>query len=272
MHTIKRFGLHLLCSIVLSFFYMGFSNTLLAATEPRIMHWTVGGVAREALVYIPASAKQTAAPVVFVFHGHGGTMNNILRGKDLDKLWPEAIIVSPQGLNTPGQLTDPNGELPGWQKAAGDMNDRDLLFFDAMLKTLHEEYKIDDKRIYATGHSNGGGFTYLLMETRNEILAAAAPSAAAAIRVLGRIKPKPMMHIIGEKDPLVKPEWQEATIKGMLNINHCSKEGQAYATDATLYPSSTGNPVIVYKHKGGHVFPQEAVVVAIQFFKSIVKP
>ncbi|MES2332570.1 MAG: esterase [Bacteroidota bacterium] len=236
------------------------------------MHWTVGGVEREALVYIPETAKRIAAPIVFVFHGHGGNMNNILRGKGIDKLWPEAIIVSPQGLNTPGQLTDPKGELPGWQKAVGDMNDRDLLFFDAMLKTLHEEYKIDDKRIYATGHSNGGGFTYLLMEARNDVLAATAPSAAAAIRALTRIKPKPMMHIIGEKDPLVKPEWQEATIKGMLKINSCSNDGQAYATDATLYPSSTGNPVIVYKHKGGHVFPQEAVAVVIQFFKSTVKP
>jgi polyhydroxybutyrate depolymerase len=256
----------------MAIFFMGFSIALLASTEPKIMHWTVGGVDRMALVFIPESAKKTSTPIVFVFHGHGGNMNQILRGKDIDKLWPEAIIVSPQGLNTPGQLTDPNGELSGWQKSAGDMNDRDLLFFDAMLKTLHDEYKIDDKRIYATGHSNGGGFTYLLIETRNEVLAAAAPCAAAAVRALSRIKPKPIMHIIGSQDPLVKPEWQEATIKGMLSINNCSKEGQAYATDAIIYPSSTGNPVIVYKHSGGHSFPQEAVVVAIQFFKSTVKP
>ncbi len=272
MFTIRRFPIKLFRSISMVVFFMGFSMAVLAAPEPKIMHWTVSGVEREALVYIPESAKQTAAPIVFVFHGHGGNMNNILKGKGIDKLWPEAIIVSPQGLNTPGQLTDPKGELPGWQKAAGDMNDRDLLFFDAMLKTFHEEYKIDDKRIYATGHSNGGGFTYLLIETRNDVLAAAAPSAAAAIRSLPRLKPKPIMHIMGEKDPLVKPGWQEATIKGMMAINSCSKDGQAYATDAIIYPSSTGNPLIVYKHKGGHVFPQEAVAVVIQFFKNTVKP
>lgn len=258
-------------SFRIAVFFMCYSVALMAATEPKVMHWTVGGIEREALVYIPESAKLNLTPVVFVFHGHGGNMNNILKGKDIDKLWPEAIIVSPQGLNTPGRLTDPRGELPGWQKGPGDMNDRDLLFFDAMLKTFREAYKIDDKRIYATGHSNGGGFTYLLMETRNDVLAAAAPSAASAVLALSRIKPKPLMHIMGEKDPLVKPEWQEATIKGMLKINSCSKDGQAYATDATLYPSTTGNPLIVYKHKGGHVFPQEAVAVVIQFFKSIVK-
>ncbi|MDB5210042.1 MAG: esterase [Sediminibacterium sp.] len=272
MPTVKKFPANFFLRILIAFFCIVFSIATATATEPKIMHWTVGGVEREALVYIPETAKRIAAPVVFVFHGHGGNMNKILRGKGIDKLWPEAIIVSPQGLNTPGQLTDPKGELPGWQKAPGDMNDRDLLFFDAMLKTLHEEYKIDDKRIYATGHSNGGGFTYLLLEARNDVLTAAAPSAAAAIRALTRIKPKPMMHIIGEKDPLVKPEWQEATIKGMLKINNCSNDGQAYATDATLYPSSTGNPVIVYKHKGGHIFPQEAVAVVIQFFKATAKP
>lgn len=258
----------LFAAVLLLFFSGGF----IAASTPKLMHWTIDGVDRDALVYIPESAKLHPAPVIFVFHGHGGNMNNILKGKDIDKLWPEAIIVSPQGLNTPGQLTDPNGRLAGWQKTPGDMNDRDLLFFDAMLKTLHEEYKIDDKRIYATGHSNGGGFTYLLMETRSEVLAAAAPCAAAAIRALSRIKPKPLLHIMGENDPLVKPEWQEATIKGMLKVNSCSQQGQIYAVDATLYPSSTGNPVIVYKHKGGHIFPQEAVAVVIQFFKTVVKP
>lgn len=272
MHIVKRLSAIIVYRLLIVTFFTVFSLALLAAQETKVMHWTVGGVDRQALVYIPEGAKNNATPVVFVFHGHGGNMNQIVRGRNFDKLWPEAIIISPQGLNTPGRLTDPDGKLPGWQSGAGNMNDRDLLFFDAMLKTLHEEYKIDDKRIYATGHSNGGGFTYLLMETRSDVLAAAAPSAAAAMLAVSRIRPKPMIHIIGEMDPLVKPEWQEVTIKGMMKNNHCSNEGKAYATDATIYPSTTGNPVIIYKHKGGHVYPQEANAVVIQFFKSIVKP
>jgi polyhydroxybutyrate depolymerase len=257
--------------VIMSIMIFGFVLDINAA-ELKVMHWTVDGVEREALAYIPDSAKFTKTPVVFVFHGHGGNMNNMFKICGIDKLWPEAIIISPQGLNTPGPLTDPNGRLPGWQKGPGDMNDRDLLFFDAMLKTLHEQYLIDDKRIYATGHSNGGGFTYLLLETRSNVLAAGAPSAASAIKSLSLIKPKPIIHILGEQDPLVNPKWQEATINGILKINSCSKVGQLYATDALIYPSATGNPVIVYRHKGGHVFPQEAVAVVIQFFKSTVKP
>lgn len=238
----------------------------------QTMHWKVGDTTREAMVYIPASAKSKPTPVIFVFHGHGGTMRNMFNARGFEKLWPEAIIVAPQGLNTPGQLTDPQGNLPGWQKAPGDMGDRDLLFFDAMLKTLKQDYKVDDKRIYATGHSNGGGFTYLLWATRGDIFAAVAPSAGVGLRYANLLKPKPAMHIMGEHDPLVKPEWQKMQYTQVLKLNSCSNTGEAYAPLATLYPSASGNPVVLYIHPGGHVYPQEANAVVIKFFKSMAKP
>ena len=61
-----------------------------------------------------------------------------------------------------------------------EQGDRDLKFVDAILKTLREKYKVDDRRIFATGHSNGGGFTYLLWAARGKELAAIAPVAAGA--------------------------------------------------------------------------------------------
>ena len=238
----------------------------------KVMNWSVDNTDRQAMVYIPASAKTTATPVIFVFHGHGGNMTNMFRSHSFDKLWPEAIIVCPQGLNTPGQLTDPAGNLPGWQKAPGDMSDRDLHFFDAMLQTFRQDNKLDDKRIYATGHSNGGGFTYVLWAARGDVFAAVAPSSAAALRLAYLLKPKPAMHIMGESDPLVKPEWQHAMCNRVMKLNSCSTTGQSFATDATLYPSTTGNPFVLYLHPGGHVYPEAADAVVISFFKSIVKP
>src|SRR6266545_8404713 len=50
-----------------------------AANEPAWREWTVDGVVREALVYVPAKAKTDATSVVFAFHGHGGSMNNAAR-------------------------------------------------------------------------------------------------------------------------------------------------------------------------------------------------
>ena len=89
-------------------------------------------------------------------------MNNAARSFQIHERWDEAIVVYMQGLNTPGQLTDPEGKKRGWQKEKGDQKDRDLRFFDEVLKAMKSEYKVDVKRIYSTGHSNGGGFTYLL--------------------------------------------------------------------------------------------------------------
>ena len=80
-----------------------------------------------------------------------------------------------QGLPTPGQLTDPEGKRNGWQKTVGDQKDRDLKFFDAVLTKLKADYKVDESRIYSMGHSNGGGFTYLLWAARGDQFAAFAP-------------------------------------------------------------------------------------------------
>lgn len=131
--------------------------------------WKVDGVSREALIYVPAAAKTVPTPVVFAFHGHGGTMKHAATTFAYHKYWPEAIAVYMQGLNTPGVLTDHQGKKPGWQRTVGDQNDRDLNFFDAVLATLRKDYRVDKKRIYATGHSNGGAFTYLLWAAGRDV-------------------------------------------------------------------------------------------------------
>src|SRR5262245_34069294 len=111
-----------------------------AADLPARREWKVGDVTREALVFIPDSAKTNPAPVVFAFHGHGGLRQNAARMFSIHTRWPEAIGVYMQGLNTPGRLTDPQGKAPGWQREIGDQADRDVKFFDAVLKSLKEEY------------------------------------------------------------------------------------------------------------------------------------
>ena len=244
---------------------------LAADTVPESLHrWElmVDGVAREALVSVPASAKEKAAPVVFAFHGHGGNMRNAARSFAMHQHWVEAICVYPQGLNTPGRLTDPEGKKPGWQSGVGAQGDRDLKFFDALLAKLKQDFKVDARRIYSTGHSNGGGFTYLLWAERGEILAAVAPSAAsAARRQPDRLKPLPAMHVAGEKDPLVKYEWQQAVMAAVRKINGCEAEGKPWAKLCTEYPSKTGTPFVAFIHPGGHEFHKDAPALIARFFQ-----
>lgn len=249
-----------------------------AADEPVRKEWSVDGVAREAMVYVPASAKTNAAPVVFVFHGHGGGMRLTERGWSIHKVWPEAIVVYPQGLNTPGKLTDPEGKKTGWQSAMGLQGDRDLKFFDVMLASLKSDYKVDTKRIFATGHSNGGAFTYLLWQARGDVFAAFAPSAAPATflaegkAVTDKLKPKPFLHFGAENDPLVKFAWQKATIDKLKEFNQCG-EGKSWMDEkgATIYASKVGAPVVTYIHNGEHKFPSNAPALMVKFFKEYGK-
>lgn len=228
----------------------------------------VDGAARGGFVYAPAKAKEALTPVVFVWHGHGGTAASAGRSFEMRKHWPEAISVYLQGLNTPGRLTDPEGKKPGWQHSAGAEGDRDLKLFDAVLAQLKQTYKVDAKRIFSTGHSNGGGFTYLLWEMRPDVLCAVAPSAASSARLADRaFKPKPCMHIAGTNDPLVKYAWQELAMAKVKQINQCESEGKPWAKNCTLFTSKVGAPFVAFIHPGTHKFAEEAPALIARFFK-----
>ena len=243
---------------------------------PAEKEWKIDGVARKALVYAPAATTQ-AAPVVFAFHGHGGTMNNAAKSFSFHTIWPEAIVVYMQGLPTPGRLTDPEGKLPGWQMGVGSQGDRDLKFFDEVLATIKKDYKVDANRIFATGHSNGGGFTYLLWEARGDVFAAVAPSAAATAKILNFTgKPKPALHVAGEKDQLVKYEWQQRVMEAVRKINGCDAQGTEWAKSGdlvgTIYPSKTGTPFVSLIFPGTHTFPAKAPELIVKFFKMVTDP
>lgn len=231
---------------------------------PQRLTWQVDGLEREALVYWPA--EKSGSPVVFGFHGHGGTAQNVARTFRFQQLWPEAIVVYMQGVPTPGRLSDPQGKRNGWQHDPGDHGDRDLKFFDAVLATLREKSKVDEDRIYASGHSNGGAFTYLLWAQRPDVLAAFAPSAAGS-RSVGTLKPKPAMHVAGEQDPLVKYAVQQRVIQAVRAINGCDDAGRAWAEGCTLYPSTKGAPFVAFIHPGDHKYPAEAPPLIVRFFK-----
>ncbi len=276
--------LRALCLLTVGLFI---AFNLRAADALARREWKVDGVVREALVHVPSDAKKNSAPVVFAFHGHGGSMNNAARMFHIETLWPEAIVVYMQGLNTPGRLTDPEGKKPGWQQGIGDQNDRDLKFFDAVLASLKNDYKLDAKRIYSTGHSNGGSFTYLLWEARGELFAAFAPSASLS-RSLVQPKgfgpadvsekpanaakrmflPKPVLHVAGENDPLVKFEWQKMMIEAVRKLNQCG-DGKPWEKEkqCMLYESKVGAPVVTFIHPGTHKYPDEAPAIIVKFFK-----
>lgn len=240
---------------------------LAAGDEAHRMEWKVDGTTREALVYSPSKEGSGVPPLVFGFHGHGGSMQNAARTFAIQEQWPEAVVAYPQGLPTPGRLTDPEGKKAGWQFAPGEQEDRDLKLFDAILASLKEKYKIDEKRIYCTGHSNGGAFTYLLWASRSDLFAAIAPSAAPAPRNLKDVHPCPVFHAAGEKDPLVQFEFQQKSLIAVRTLNGCDEKVKEWDQGCTLYPSSKDAPVVIFIHPGGHAFASNTPALIVKFFK-----
>ena len=241
----------------------------LPAAELQLREWNVDGTVRQALVRIPDSVPETGLPLVFAFHGHGGSMQNAARTFRVHEIWPEAAVVYMQGLPTPGQLTDREGKRNGWNSSPDDADNCDLKFFDTVYASLAGQ--IDSNRVYCTGHSNGGGFTYSLWSARGNLFAAMAPSAAAASRSARHLTPKPVLLVAGENDTLVKYAWQERTMQGVRKLNGCVESGLSWVSSGdltgTVYPSPSGTPVVTLIHPGGHKFPSEAPELIVRFFK-----
>jgi polyhydroxybutyrate depolymerase len=241
--------------------------TRASAVEPVATKWTVDGVEREALVLLPSISSNEKPPVIFAFHGHGGNMHLAARGMAFQNYWPEAIVVYPQGLPTPGIVMDFGGKLPGWQREPGQEGNRDLKFVDTMLADLRQKHSIDDNRVYATGFSNGGLFTYLLLSQRPNFFAAYAPGGAVLLPSVPLIKTRPVLHYGGRSDMLAQFSKQEATIEEIRKFNGCALQGEPCGENCTIYSSSNGAPVETFIHPLGHLYPPQVTPLIVQFFK-----
>jgi polyhydroxybutyrate depolymerase len=241
-----------------------------ALAQGTVMNFTVDGVKREALVFAPKETKEKA-PLVFAWHGHGGNMHGFSQLMHLQTLWPEAIVVYPQGLPTVSG-GDPQGMKPGWQAEAGTNGDRDLKFFDEMLKTFRQKFSVDDERIYSAGFSNGAFFSYLLWSARPRPLAAFAICAGKLFPTDQLTEPRAVLVIAGKNDPKVNIQDQQQAIDTARQLDNANGQGQSCGAICTLYPSPNHTPVMTFIHPGGHVYPPWASDPVVKFFKAHKHP
>ena len=226
----------------------------------EIVRWRVDGQTREAMVYAPTVSREgERVPLVFSFHGYGDTMQNF-QYTSLHIAWPEAIVVYGQGLER-------RGGFPGWQVEAGG-DDRDLKFVDVVLASLRETYDIDEDRIYATGFSNGGMFTYLLWAQRSDVFAAYAPVAARLRPSVQPEQAQPVFHIAGERDRVVRFSDQQAAIDIALEVNAVAgRATESCGEGCTVYGSYLVTPVMTWIHPGAHTYPRETAGRLVSFFR-----
>lgn len=233
----------------------------------HVTTFVVDGVKRTAVVVVPASLT-TPAPLVFVFHGHGGTGANIERKFDIESLWPEAIVAYPYGLVGHKGKTDPQGVKSGWQTSAGESGDRDLRFYDAMLASLRAQLPVDPNRVYAMGHSNGSGFVSLLLNRRGSAIAATANlSGQPSAGQLATDPVRSMFMAMGRTDPIVPYANQERAIPIAERKLGADPVHAAVAGDLRSEPGRGHLELETYIYPGGHEPPAIVPRLVVAFFR-----
>ncbi|MEX2216130.1 MAG: PHB depolymerase family esterase [Phycisphaeraceae bacterium] len=236
--------------------------------------WKVGDAVREGIVILPnkdekdeKEGKDAGRPLVFGFHGHGGSAARAQKMFALHQHWPQAIVVYLQGIEGVTSVRDPKGAKTGWQKSPGDLEDRDIKFFDAVLKDLKAKHKVDEKRIYVMGHSNGSRFVNLLWATHEETFAAVALSGSLARGLLEGSKPLPVFAIAGEKDPIVPFADQVKSLDAIRKLLGTDAEKAKGEGIAKLEAGKDGLELGTFLHPGGHEWPSRASELIVKFFQ-----
>jgi polyhydroxybutyrate depolymerase len=174
------------------------------------MHILVNGTDRKFLVHLPSSYNESEDwPVIFIFHGGGGTASGIMKETGWAKKADEEgfIAVFPEGSSPdPSKRTSFLKNPQTWNDGSYRSNlstASDVTFVSEILADLKTKYNVDGKRIYATGFSNGASMTFRLARELSQDFAAVAPvSGADWLPDTVPARPVPILYITGTADPL----------------------------------------------------------------------
>jgi polyhydroxybutyrate depolymerase len=195
-----------------------------AATESDSI--VVDGRTRSYRLHIPAGLADTApAPVVLAFHGAGSNGRGMERFTGFSRLADREgfIVVYPDAVE--GNWVDGR---EGLRTAAHRQGVDDIAFIAALLDELARRHRIDAKRVFATGISNGGIFSHYLAANLAGRIAAIAPVAGGLAdpfyRRFAPSQPVSVFIVQGTADPLMPFDGGAVAFR----------RGQIIATDETV--------------------------------------
>ncbi|QDU77707.1 Alpha/beta hydrolase family protein [Bremerella volcania] len=180
------------------------------------------GYTRTALVHIPKNYNaQMPPPLVIAMHGAGGGAESILDHDNWAKLADEKgfIVVAPNGL--PARPRLPSNFLANpqlWnsgQLREGSPRSKidDVAYIGLLLDDLAKKVPYDKARVFAIGHSNGGGMTFRLgAEMADRLAAIGTVAGMVAVEDPKPTKPLPTLFIFGTEDPVLPIDGGESSL------------------------------------------------------------
>ncbi len=147
--------------------------TTAITVSAQVKSFQFEGVKRKYLLYLPASYQSNSNqtyPLIFNFHGGGMSVAEQMLYTRMNEAADKQnfIVVYPSGIKQDWNV----GFEMSYQKGTNDVG-----FVKAILDSLKQTYRIDEKAIFATGLSRGGFFCHRL--------AAEMPDDFAAIASIG---------------------------------------------------------------------------------------
>lgn len=161
------------------------------------------GVTRTWKVFVPKNYQASVKyPTIFVFHGGGGSADSISNetrfnvaadNRNILLVYPNAT----EGVNK--WNTGPRKDMKHDGSTADDSG-----FVRKVLADVTKRFNVDTKKIYATGFSNGGMFTFRMACEMADIFAAIAPVGSRLMdHPCEPVRPVPMLFAVGDADPLL---------------------------------------------------------------------
>ena len=207
----------------------------------------IGSESRNFIYYEPAiygTAGETV-PVMFIFHGLGGTATNMATaGFNLIADTANMIPVYMQGtLNSQSQTAWNNGTL------LSSTTD-DLAFVAQVLDSMQARYNIDPTRIYAGGFSMGGIMTHHLACANEEFSAITSISGTMAtsdIAGCGRTLPLRVLHMHGTADGTVPYDGTALPSLSLVQQTLDFYKGYTGCSDSTIcrIPDTANDGIVI---------------------------
>jgi len=164
------------------------------------------GLKRVYVVHVPEEYDNNSkTPLVIAFHGGGGNARSSpgYFGLNLKSDREGFIVVYPEG--TGKQILGKTSAVWNAGRCCGSAmqgNVDDVGFIEAMIDKIKSDFNIDEKRVYATGMSNGAQMVYRLACELSDKIAAVAPSGSqGTFDNCHPERPVPVLHIQGKADP-----------------------------------------------------------------------
>jgi poly(3-hydroxybutyrate) depolymerase len=208
----------------------------------------VGGVKRSYILHVPSSGLPDNPAFVISLHGlnNNASIQRSWSGFDNVADKEKFIVVYPEAINMSWDLSGIT----------------DVDFIAALIDTMNARYHIDRSRVYATGMSMGGMFSYTLACKAADKIAAIGPGSGYLMGGLGNCSPSrpvPTFHVHGEADTFVSYKGLLPVFSAWLKLNGCPDTPVV----TKPYPADNANSKATKKYYGPCRENSEVILVSV---------